>query len=517
MAIRRRVLVGTSTNVLGTVLRLVVWLVLTPFILGSLGPVSYGLWVLIGSLAGYGYLLDVGMAPALVKYVAEHVARDDPEGASRVIATSLWLYSGLGIIALALAVIIAPAVPDFFSIPADQRATATTVVLLTGISLAIGLPSTAAPTVLRGLQRYDLLNGISIASTLVSAGATVLVLSLGGGLVGMVATNIPIALLTQAVSIYAIRRIRPDIRFGLRGGERRQVRTIVGYSSSSFLFQLSSRLQLKSDEVVVGRFLPVALVSPYAIGRRLNDFVILAAQQFIGVLLPLVSELHAEGDERRLRAVYVTGTRLAMAISWPLGVTLILLADPFVRAWVGPDLIEAVPVAVILVIASMVGLSQWPAGVIFQGMARHRTLAISALLTGIANVILSVILVQRMGLLGVALGTLIPTTVEALLFVLPYTTRRLGSSVWEVIRHGVIPAGLPLIPSAGVTYVLREAIQPSSLVAVGWIGLVGVATYAVAYLAVGAGPLERDLVRQVRSRVQELLRPPARGGPGVAA
>ena len=498
---------GTSTNVLGTGLRLLVWLMLTPFILGALGPVSYGLWVLIGSLAAYGYLLDLGLAPALVKYVAEHVARADPAAASRMIATTLWLYMGLGLAALALAIVIAPGVPDFFSVPVDQRGTATAVVVLTGLSLAIGLPSTAAPTVLMGLQRYDVLNAISTASTLLGAAATVIVLSLGGGLVGMVAINIPVALITQAASIYAIRKVRPDIKFGLRGGDRRQVRTIVGFSSSSFAFQISYRLQGQTDELVVGRFLPVAMVSPYAIGRRLNDLLILAAQQFMNVLLPLASELHAEGDKGRLQAMYLTATRLVMAISLPLGVTLILLAEPFIRAWVGPDLLEAAPVAVILVVSSMVGLSQWPAGVIFQGMARHRPLAISGLLTGVANLILSVLLVQRMGLVGVALGTLIPTTVEVLLFLLPYTTRRLGLSVWQVIRQGVVPASLPLIPSAVVTYILRETADPSSLVAVGAIGLAGVATYAAAYVAVGAGPLERDLLRQLRARVQGMRRP----------
>lgn len=513
-AIRRRVLVATSANVLGTGFRLLVWFVLTPFILGLLGPVAYGVWVVVGSLAAYGSLLDLGLTPALVKYVAEHVARGDPAAVGRVIATAVWLYIGLGLVAFAVFLAIAPWVPDVLSIPPDQRGAATAVVMLTGLSLAIGIPSTAAPSVLMGLQRYDAVNAISAASTLAGAAATVIVLALGGGVVGMVAANIPVLLGTTAVTIVVIRRVRPDLGNGLGRPDRTLVRAMASYGSSSFAYQVSNLLQRKTDELVVGRFLAVALVAPYSIGRRVSDLVIIVTQQFMNVLLPLASQLHAEGDASRLRAVYLTATRLGMALSLPVGTTIIVLAEPFITAWVGPDMGDAVPITIILAISSIVALTQWPAGAIFQGMARHRPLAVGALLTGLANLLLSVLLVQRVGLIGVALGTLIPTTLETLLFVLPYTTRKLGISIWQVVRWCVLPAGLPAIPSILVTYALRVAIEPSNLVAVALIGAAGAATYAVGYLVVGAGPLERDLLRQVLVRIRRRGRP-SPGEPGT--
>jgi O-antigen/teichoic acid export membrane protein len=516
VAIRRRVLVATSANVLGTGFRLLVWFVLTPFILGLLGPVAYGVWVVVGSIAAYGSLLDMGLTPALVKYVAEHVARGDPAGAGRVIATAVWLYILLGLVAFAVFLAIAPWVPDVLSIPAGQRGAATAVTMLTGLSLAIGIPSTAAPSVLMGLQRYDAVNAISTASTLAGAAATVIVLALGGGVVGMVAANIPVLLGTTAVTIVVIRRVRPDLGSGLGRPNRALVLTMAAYGSSSFAYQISNLLQRKTDELVVGGFLAVALVAPYSIGRRVSDLVIMVTQQFMNVLLPLASELHAEGDANRLRAVYLTATRLGMALSLPVGTTIIVLAAPFITTWVGPDMGDAVPITIILAISSMVALTQWPAGAIFQGMARHRPLAVGALLTGLANLLLSVVLVQRMGIIGVALGTLIPTTLETLLFVLPYTTRRLGISLGQVVRSCLVPAGLPVIPSMLLTYALRVAVAPSNLVAVALIGAAGAATYAVGYLIVGAGPLERDLLRQVLARMRRRARPsPAAPGPPV--
>jgi O-antigen/teichoic acid export membrane protein len=511
--------VATSTNLAGKIIRLATWFLLTPFILRELGPVEYSIWVLVGSLAGYGSLLDLGLGSAIVKYVAQHIARDERPEARRMLSTVLWLYIVLGLVALLAALLVAPLFPGFFAIPTEYHDLAVVVVILTGISLAIELPATAAPSVLLGLQRYDVSNVISTISTLVSAAATVIVLTLGGGLIGMVALNIPVALATQAVSLIAIHWVEPELRFRLTGASRKLVRSIFSYSLFSFGFQVAGLLQLKTDEIVVGRFLPVQSVGPYAIGRRASDFVLIVTDQFLRVLLPLASQFDAVDDQARLKGLYLTATRLAIALSLPVGAALIVLAEPFIVAWVGPEYLLAAPVLVVLALAQIVGLAQWPAGAILQGIARHRWLAISALATGVANLFLSIVLVQRMGPVGVAFGTLIPTTIEALAIVLPYSTRVLGISIREVVVRSFVPALLPGIPSILVTVAAREILHPSSLFTVGLNAAVGVATYGVLYAAYGAGPLERDLMRRAWIEVRGIVtrtgredpRPPTAG------
>ena len=83
--IRRRVLWNTVANYVGKGITLLTWFFLTPYILTHLGPSMYGLWVLVGSIAAYGSLLDLGLAGALIKYVAEYRAREQHERAGRLI------------------------------------------------------------------------------------------------------------------------------------------------------------------------------------------------------------------------------------------------------------------------------------------------------------------------------------------------------------------------------------------------------------------------------------------------
>ncbi len=68
--IGRRVLLSTISNYASKAFTLGIWFFLTPYLVHQLGDSAYGLFVLVGSVAAYGSLLDFGIAPAVTKYVA---------------------------------------------------------------------------------------------------------------------------------------------------------------------------------------------------------------------------------------------------------------------------------------------------------------------------------------------------------------------------------------------------------------------------------------------------------------
>src|SRR5262249_43665866 len=146
---------------------------LTPFILHRLGDTQYGLFILVGTVIGHGALLDFGIRQAVIKYVAEHRARGDNDRLCSLIATVLVIYCCLGLLALLLSAALAPVFPDLFNVPTSDHGTATIIVLLMGIWLAISIPCATSGAVLIGLQRYGLANALIVLGTLASAMATV--------------------------------------------------------------------------------------------------------------------------------------------------------------------------------------------------------------------------------------------------------------------------------------------------------------------------------------------------------
>ena len=509
--IQRRVLFSTVSNYAGKIVALAVGFFLTPFVLHRLGPAAYGLWVLVGSVVAYGALLDFGISSAITKYVAEYHARGAAKDMQSLVATGLLLYSGLGVLALLLSIVLAAIFPLIFSVPPGQHTTAVRLVLLSGVALGISIPCSTPMAVLRGLQRFDLINLINSSATVLYGLTTVAVLTLGGGLLGMVAISIPLTLLVQIPTIWIIHRIAPEVRFGWRGAELRLVRTVASFSGALFVINVSSQIQTETDEIVIGAMMAVASVTPYAIARRLSQMPQILTDQFMKVLLPLASQLHAEQDHGRLRALYLASTRLTLVFYLPLACGIVFLARPFLAVWVGAQYADYSYLAILLVAASLLDTSQWPAGSVLQGMAKHRWLAVMSFGSAIANVTLSVLLIKPLGLLGVALGTLIPTTIQCLFFVLPYAMRINGVSMRTAIMEMFLPAFVPVIPMAAALYGLRELIQPASYVSIALVGGLSLIVYAAGYLSIGASPSERQAIRglivnvlqRARARMQQ--------------
>jgi O-antigen/teichoic acid export membrane protein len=494
--ISRQVALSTASNYAGRILNLGVWFGLTPLILHHLGKTQYGLWALVASFVAYGNLADIGVGAALTKYVAEFRARDDSEMASQLIATSLWMYCVLGFLVVAIFAILAPFVPDIINVPAGQRGTASWLVVITALGVAVQLPATAAACVLRGLGRFDLMNLIGSLAMVTLAVTTVAVLLLGGKVLAITALIVPLTIIWQLPAVWLIRRVAPDLRFGFRGAKRSLVRRVTVFGSALFGIQVAQVLKMQSDEIVIGASLPVRFVAPYSVARKLSTAPGQLAYQFVQVLMPLASRVHAQGDEWMLREIYLSGIRLTVAMYAAIGGGLIVFAGPFLSAWVGPSIASSSNIVVLLTLATFLEAVMSPASSALQGMARHGPLVYFALGSAALNLALSIALIGPVGVSGVAIATLVATSLEAAI-VLPFAARILGVRLGQVVTQIVLPGAIPLIPMVAVLVLIRDTVAPSTIVTIALSALAGALVYIACYLAQPATGSERALARRI--------------------
>ena len=495
--VTRHVVLSSLSNYLGKFFNLTSWFILTPFILNQLGDRAYGLWALVGSVTAYGLLLNLGITDAVTKYVAEYRAKREIQQARSIIATGLLLNTALGLLLIFVCVLLAPFFAKVFHVPATEHRTATWLFILSGIGVGLTIPCGIATAVLRGMQRFDLLNIAGVTGTLLTVGGTFLVLSLQGGVIGLAMIGIVVTLLIQIFNIWLIYRLSPELRFGRWEGSRSQIRTLASYSSALFVMNLGGYLEGRSDEIVIGGFLPVASVTPYNLARRLSGLPQSLTEQFLMLVLPMASEIHARENWQQLRSLYISSTRITLATFIPLAMILAIFAKQLLTAWIGGTYAQYSSLVLILVAASLIDTSQWPAGFVLQGMAKHHPLAIMTIASGVANLTLSLLLVRRWSLMGVALGTLIPTTIVCIGFISPYAMRMIGVSLHEMFTKVLRPAILPCIPMVVSLFLLRKAFAEPPILLVMLFAAVGILIYLAGYLLLKENDYERKLFVQV--------------------
>src|SRR5215813_427278 len=131
---------NVSSSWLGLLVNVATGIIISPYILHRLGDDAFGLWVLVFAITGYYGLFDFGIRSSVVRYVAKYSAVSDEEHLNKIINTSLFCYSCVGLFLLALTITGSFFVDRIFQVPPSFLNTARILFLIVGGSLSIGFP-----------------------------------------------------------------------------------------------------------------------------------------------------------------------------------------------------------------------------------------------------------------------------------------------------------------------------------------------------------------------------------------
>jgi O-antigen/teichoic acid export membrane protein len=450
--------VGSSWSALG--LNILIGLFLSPYILHHLGDDAYGLWVLIFSITGYYGLFDLGIRSSIVRYVANYSAVGKSEELNRLINTALFAYSGIGAVVLLITIVASFYVSSLFRISGTSSHVARWLFLMVGSAVALGFPLGVFGGILEGLQRFYVLNLNSVISILVRAWLIVFALRHGRGLLTVALITVSLPLLTGLVNAITVLRILA-LRFGLKHLNRESFSRMASYSGTTFILIVAFQLRFKTDAMVIGRFLSSAAITYFTIGSRLVDYAGEVVGGLAQMFVPMSSQSDATGDLSGLRKIFVAGNRACALIIFPMAAILIILGKSVIEAWVGPQYIAAsYPVLLVLIVPSTLMLAQGASSRIMYGMAKHKPLAVVTLLEGGVNLLLSILLVRRFGIMGVAMGTAIPLACTTLFFLPQHLCRVLKLGIGIYLRQAFM---LPLIlcgPLVAVLLLMRRWFVP---------------------------------------------------------
>jgi len=216
------------------------------------------------------------------------------------------------------------------------------------------------------------------------------------------------------------------IPYGWRYVSRDSLRQVANYGSVTFMIIVAGRLRFKTDAVVIGSLLSAAAITHFSIGARLVDYAGEVVSSLAQIFTPMSSHFHATGDYTQLRKIFVSGNRACALVMFPMTVAMVVMGKSVIEAWVGPRYVSSYTVLLVLLIPSTLYWAQSTSNRILFGMSLHKSLAYIVLMEGIANLILSLVMVRPLGIVGDALGTAIPLLCTALFFLPRHLCRQLS-------------------------------------------------------------------------------------------
>lgn len=446
----RVILRNISSNWAGYVVTAMIGFLLSPFIVHSLGNSGYGLWTLVLSLTGYFGLLDLGIRSSVGRFVARYVALNEDEKTNRIVSTAFCILAVGGMLALLGTFAVAQFFFQSLHVEPRFQVAGKLALLITGLTIGCTLPLGVFSSVLVAVERFDILSGVTIIGELVRATLIVIFLKSGHGLVtvALIAFFVSVAQYS-AMAAFAKRQYRP-LRISLKLVDRATFGELFGFGIYRFVWIVANQLIFYSDSVVIGIFLSTGAITYFAIAGSLINYGRTVVSLATDTFYPAATRMDSRQDLPGLRELLIVGTRVSLLISLPLCLGFLFLGRQFIALWMGREYAVSATFLAVLTIPQFTAMSQYIATLVLAGMAKHKVLAYLVLAEGLANLVLSIVLVRKMGLIGVAWGTVIPDVILTALVIPWYTLGKLQLGLREYLVRGFVRPVLSVLPVVGL-------------------------------------------------------------------
>lgn len=355
-----------ATNIVG--------IVLTPYIIRSLGASEYGLYTMIGALIGYLTILDFGINNSIIRFVAKYRAEKDKKGEENFLAVSFIIYAGISLTIIGLGSLGYIYLEELFgdTLTLEQLGKAKIMVVILIFNIAITIPGGAFNAICTAYEVFTLPKAVRLIKYILRSLLVVAVLFYGGDSISLVIVDTVMNLILIATMAY-IALYKLNVKIRLYTFEKSLTISIFQYSVWVFVLALVNTLRWQFGQLVLGLNYETTIVAIYAVGIMLGSYYGAFSSAISTLFLPKAMQMTVKSESpEALTQTFVKISRITTYILFFILGGFILVGRQFVWLWVGDTYSEAYLYAVLIMIGLTFTLSQSFGNDLLQARNKHR-------------------------------------------------------------------------------------------------------------------------------------------------
>jgi O-antigen/teichoic acid export membrane protein len=413
-----------------------------------LGPRGMGLQSFI-AFAEFAVvtLVASGFSVALMRYIGETLGRGQP-AALRALVRWAWRVIGAGALAGGGILLGAAAAG------ANPRAAW----LFAAVAAIVGILHTVPSAVLIGAQRWRDASIVGLVSGTIATAATVTVLWLGGGIVGMFAVEAATAVLNLLWTGAYARRALPEVPT-IPGSPLELRRNVLRYAVVATATSVLTFIVWRRSELFfLKRYSSDDEIAFYSIAFASVTALTAIPMGLSTVITPAIATLFGAGADARIRSAYARGLRLLLFLGLPLTAAALALGPTALRLVYGSSYRASGTVLLILLAPfPLIPVVQF-ARAFMTGLGRLRAGFVMNAFAAVVNVALDFALIPGRGAVGAAIANSAAQVIAGIP-VLVYMARHLDEMHWraQALVRNVVAAGGAGLVAWGVVRLIGDA------------------------------------------------------------
>lgn len=453
----------------------------TPIMLELLGQNEYGLYKIAGSTTSYLSLMAFGIGSAVSRFIIKARTQEGKEAEERMFGLFNLLFQLVAILTLLVGGFITWKLDWIYSASltaAELRRMRILVALMT-INTAVSFSATSYNAVVSSHERFLFIHSINILSTIGAPILNLVVLFMGYRSVGMAVISLSLNILIRLIYMLYVSKAL-DIRPRYKGMPTNLLKEIFAFSFWVFVSNIVGQIYSATDTVIIGAIPELATIGAavYSIGTTFTNIMFSLAQITPGFFTPKVNQMVFSGcNNDQLTDLLISVGRMQAFVVALVCSGFIAFGKPFLNCYVGPGYTESYWVAVIVMIPNCIPLVQSVAHSIIQAKNMHQFRSKVYLIIALINIIGTLILVRRLGVIGAAIPTGAAYLIGQGLIMNWYYWKKVGLNIPQFWRS-VLPIFAIALGACFVTLLLSTLISFYS-----WGMLfIGIVIYSFIYL-----------------------------------
>jgi O-antigen/teichoic acid export membrane protein len=396
---------NASASLLDAVVKGGVLAVVTPLVVNGLGSSLFGVWQILGRLITYMHAADGRPTQALKWVIANRQVVDDDEAKRRHVGSAMGVWFLFLPVLVAISSLLVWISPYMTKVaPEMYKTVRITCGLLVANFLLIQLVS-LPESVLRGMNLGYKRMGWQAALNVVGGALTVGALYIGSGLIGLAAGQVILAALTGVLFLVVVKKYVPW--FGVARPDFSEVRSFLKLSVWWFAWATVSKFLIASDILILGMVASPSDVATYALTSFGGTTLLSLVTIVLGAVTPGLGGVIGQKQYGRAAEIRIEMMMVSWLILAAVGSTILLWNRSFIYLWVGPQHYSGfwANLLMVLMIVQLVYIRNDSYVIDLTLQLREKVLM--AVVAAVTSVVLSALLIPRLGISGLCLGMIL--------------------------------------------------------------------------------------------------------------
>lgn len=500
MSRTRRFVAGVSTGYLVSFVGIIVSLAITPLTLRYLNAEEYGIFTLASNVINFLALIDFGIASGIRVHLSQNIDQLDSQTISRYVSSGFFVQLLIVMLVVLFGMIMSIFFPVFFEVKDNLRDVAIWTMALLTLGNALSLLTQPFSSILIAYQQTHIDNMIRLGLLVIRTAMTVVLLVMGYGLLSLALANLVANIVSSVFMVVRTRRLVPGLQIATKLLSKEIIfstgRTGVWITLGAVAGLLINNL----DTTVAAKLISMESVTTLAITGKVYLLSQTLLYQITNTARPGLGQLIGQKKIAQAVQTYHQLFALSTGLAIMTCASLWVVNETFIKTWLaGDDHYGGQLLDLAFALNLLINVSIIPSRATLTAGLQLRPQVIVRVVEGVLNLVFSVVLTLRFGLIGVIMSTALAAAITSL-FYLPYLTARMfNQSFKEFVMKDMARVALVLVLLAPIML----AIKALTMQIDGYVGVMVGGVLAAGASMVGLWFIVFD--EKLRQRVSGLL------------